>query len=118
MLSLVQATQVLSPDPNYIPTSNDLPLSLPLLIYSAMPVSGSYLSDSNSGKESVMLSRRLYNGITSTKNIPSKVIISYRNENKRYDAVKNNFQKTVLSVVGRLKVSSNNIPHIIASEIE
>lgn len=73
-LSLIQATPVLSPDPNYIPTSNDLPSSLPLLIYSAMPVSGSYLLDSNSGRESFMLARRLYNGITSTKNIPSKVI--------------------------------------------
>ncbi|CAG8535879.1 445_t:CDS:2 [Gigaspora margarita] len=85
-LSLVQATPVLSPDPNYIPTSNDLLLSLPLLIYSAMPVSGSYFSDSNSGRKSFMLARRLYNGITGTKNISSKVIVSYRNENKCYNA--------------------------------
>ncbi|KAF0557666.1 hypothetical protein F8M41_012799 [Gigaspora margarita] len=68
-LSLIQATPVLSPDPNYIPTSNDLPSSLPLLIYSAMPVSGSYLLDSNSGRESFMLARRLYNDNVSPINL-------------------------------------------------
>ncbi|CAG8741414.1 14650_t:CDS:1, partial [Dentiscutata erythropus] len=111
-------TPILSPDPDYIPTYDNLLNSLPLLLYSAMAIPGSYLSNNNRGRESFMLARRLYNGITNTKNISSKVIVFYRNENKHYDAVKNNFQKTVLSIIGRLKVSSNKTPHIIASEIE
>ncbi|CAG8601900.1 31489_t:CDS:2 [Gigaspora margarita] len=109
---------ILPPDAVYIPTPADLPSSLPLLLCSATAVQDSYLSSSNGGRESFVLAQHLYNAVTSNKNVSSKVIVSYKNKNKRYDAVKNNLQKSVVSVVGRLKVGSTNIPHIIASDIE
>ncbi|RIB19344.1 hypothetical protein C2G38_2036121 [Gigaspora rosea] len=47
-----------------------------------------------------------------------KAIVSYKNENNRYNAMKNNLKKTVLSVIGRLKIGSKKFLYIFASDIE
>ncbi|CAG8777240.1 9520_t:CDS:1, partial [Ambispora leptoticha] len=38
--------------------------------------------------------------------------------NNHYNVLKNNLQKTVLLVIGRLKIRSSRIPYIVASDIE
>ncbi|CAG8763931.1 34141_t:CDS:2, partial [Gigaspora margarita] len=86
--------------------------------YTASVVQGSYCPDNEGGRESFILTRRLYNGVTNNKHVPSNVIVSYANENNWYNAIKNNLQKTVLSVIGRLKIGSSRVPYIVASDIE
>ncbi|RIB11477.1 hypothetical protein C2G38_2261577 [Gigaspora rosea] len=94
------------------------PSESPLLIYSATVVADFYISDNQGGRESFMMARQLYNGVTNNRNVESKVIVSYKNENNRYSAMKNNLKKTVLSVIGRLKISSQIFPHILTFDIE
>ncbi|RIB20430.1 hypothetical protein C2G38_2179366 [Gigaspora rosea] len=53
-------------------TPDDLSHSLPLLLYSAPVISNSYFSDNEFGRESFMLFKKLYNGVTSHINIESK----------------------------------------------
>ena len=62
-----------------------------------------------SGRESFMLSKWLYNGVNNHKNIESKVIMSYANGHGRYNSIKTNLKKTVMSVVGKLKISGSSI---------
>ncbi|RIB06974.1 hypothetical protein C2G38_2215711 [Gigaspora rosea] len=64
------------------------------------------------------MARLLYNGVTNNRNVESKVIVSYKNKNNKYSAMKNNLKKTVLSGIGRLKIRSKNFHHILASDIE
>ncbi|CAG8816550.1 630_t:CDS:2, partial [Gigaspora margarita] len=71
-----------------------------------------------SGRESFMIVRQLYNRVTNNRNMESKVIVSYKNKNNRYNAMKNNLKKTVLSVIDHLKISSKKFLHILASDIE
>ncbi|KAF0457492.1 hypothetical protein F8M41_001169 [Gigaspora margarita] len=75
-VSLVQTVPVSSSDNEYILTPPDLPHSSPLLLFSAPVMQGSYYPDSGSGRDSFMLSKHLYNGVTNSKQIPSNVIIS------------------------------------------
>ncbi|RIB20642.1 hypothetical protein C2G38_2178835 [Gigaspora rosea] len=103
---------------DYVLTSEDLPSSSPLLIYSAAVIADSYIPDNQGSKESFMMARQLYNGVTNNRNVESKVIVSYKNKNNRYSAMKNNLKKTVLSVIGCLKISSQKFSHILASDIE
>ncbi|CAG8720065.1 10409_t:CDS:2, partial [Dentiscutata erythropus] len=117
-ISLVQTVSISFFDNEYILTPPDLPRSSPLLLFSAPVVQGSYHPATDGGRESFMLSKRLYNGVTNNNHVHSNVIISYSTDNKRYTAMKNNLQKTVLSVIGRVKIGSSKIPHIIASDIE
>ncbi|CAG8751797.1 558_t:CDS:2, partial [Acaulospora morrowiae] len=56
----------------------------------------SYISDVKGGKESFMVSKRLYNRINNHKNIESKVIVSY----------------------SRSKIGTRAMQHILASNIE
>ncbi|CAG8675329.1 21296_t:CDS:2, partial [Racocetra persica] len=93
---LIQTVPVSFSNDTYILTSSDLLYSSPLLLFSAPVVQSSYHPDNEGGRESFMLTRRLYNGITNNKHVPSNVIISYVNENNHYNA----------------------IPHIVASDIE
>ncbi|CAG8617006.1 7782_t:CDS:2 [Dentiscutata erythropus] len=61
---------------DYVLTPEDLPSSSPLLIYTATVVPDSYIPDNQGGRESFVMARRLYNGVTNNKNVESKVIIS------------------------------------------
>lgn len=116
---MIQAT----PIPSYSTddtesTPEDLPSALPLLIYSAPVVQDNDSSKKTGERESFLLSRRLYNSITGNKDIDSKVIVSYTNQYNRYNALKKNLKKTVFSVVGRFKIASKKMLHIMASDIE
>jgi len=97
---------------------DDIPDGAPLLICSGPAVANSHIIDKQRGRESFMLSRRLYNGVNNHKNVESKVIVSYPNSHHRYDLIKSNLQKTILSVAGRLKIRTKKMLHIMASEIE
>ncbi|CAG8619106.1 2148_t:CDS:1 [Cetraspora pellucida] len=98
-------------------THDDLPWSAPMLIYSSPVVSDSYI-DNDGGRKSFELHRRSYNGVTGHKNLESNVIVSYSNDHGRYNTLRDNIPRTVISVVGRLKLGSNKILHIVASDIE
>ncbi|RIB26565.1 hypothetical protein C2G38_2266581 [Gigaspora rosea] len=118
MLTLVQTIPISTSTDEIEITPDNLPHSPPLLLYSAPVVSNSYFSDNEFGRESFMLSKKLYNGVTGYKNIESEVIIFYTNQTNRYDTLKNNLKKTVLSVIGRFKVGTRKMHHIIAFDIE
>ncbi|CAG8742044.1 22449_t:CDS:1, partial [Racocetra persica] len=98
-------------------THNDLPYSAPLLLYSSPIVPDSYI-DNDSSRKSFELFKKSYNGVNSHKNLDINVIVFYSNEHRRYNALKDNLSKTILSVVGRLKIGSKKISHIVASDIE
>ncbi|CAG8738519.1 6753_t:CDS:2 [Dentiscutata erythropus] len=66
-----------------------------------------------------MLSKKLYNPVTGQKAINYDIIVFYTNTNGCYNSLRNNLKKTILSAIGRFKVSTQSkIPHIISSEIE
>ncbi|RIB06973.1 hypothetical protein C2G38_2215704 [Gigaspora rosea] len=117
-VTLVQTVLIFSSEEDYILTPENLLSSSPLLIYSAAVVADSYIPDNQGGRESFIMARLLYNGVTNNRNVESKVIVSYKNENNKYSAMKNNLKKTVLSGIGRLKIRSKKFPHILASDIE
>ncbi|CAG8538699.1 14550_t:CDS:2 [Cetraspora pellucida] len=78
-----------------------------------------YVYDENIEYAKFMLSRRLYNGVTGKKNIESNIIVSYTNQNSRYNSLKENLKRTIMSVVGRFKIGSHKkTPHILVSDIE
>src|SRR6185295_11950274 len=95
-----------------------LPNSCSLMIYTAPAVPNSHFSDKDLGKESFLLSKKLYNSVNTHRNIESKVIVSYTNMYNRYDAVKTNLNKVVFTVIGRLKISAKKMLHLVASKIE
>ncbi|KAF0403930.1 hypothetical protein F8M41_009151 [Gigaspora margarita] len=115
---IFQTVPISSSEGNYVLTPEDLPSLSSLLIYFAAVVADSYIPDNQGGRESFMMVRQLYNGVTNNRNVESKVIVSYKNENNRYNAMKNNLKKTVLSVIGRLKIGSKKFFHILTSDIE
>ncbi|CAG8669683.1 2899_t:CDS:2 [Gigaspora margarita] len=117
-VTIIQSVPISYSDDEYTLTQENLPNSSPLLLYSASIVLNSYIPNNNGGRESFMLARCLYNGVTNNKQIDSKVIISYVNENNRYNSLKNNLKRTVLSVVEQLKLGSKRLPHVLASDIE
>ncbi|RIB00743.1 hypothetical protein C2G38_2300642 [Gigaspora rosea] len=117
-ITLVQTVPISSSEGDYVLTPEDLLSSSPLLIYSAAVIADSYIPDNQGGRKSFMIARLLYNGVTNNRNVESKVIVSYKNENNRYNAMKNNLKKTVLSVIGRLKIGSKKFSHILASDIK
>ena len=116
---MIQAT----PIPSYSTddtesTPENLPSALPLLIYSAPVVQDIDSSKKRGERESFLLSRKLYNSVTGNKDIDSKIIVSYTDQYNRYNALKKNLKKTVFSVVGRFKIGSKKMLHIMASDIE
>ncbi|CAG8810504.1 17001_t:CDS:2, partial [Racocetra persica] len=84
----------------------------PILIYSSPAAPDSYI-DNDEGRKSFELLRKSYNGVTSHRNLDSNVIVSYSNKYSRYNTLKDNILKTVISVIRRLKLGSNKIPHIL-----
>ncbi|CAG8831506.1 36626_t:CDS:1, partial [Racocetra persica] len=58
-------------------------------------------------RQSFILSKKLYNPINGQKGIKSNIIVSYTNANSRYDLLKESLKKSVISAVGRLKLSPN-----------
>ncbi|CAG8578140.1 25303_t:CDS:2 [Dentiscutata erythropus] len=80
IISLVQTISISSSDNEDILTPLDLPRSSPLLLFSVPIIQGSYHSNNGRGRESFILSKHLYNGITNSKHIPSNIIILYLNE--------------------------------------
>ncbi|CAG8830816.1 23141_t:CDS:2, partial [Racocetra persica] len=78
-------------------TPNHLLYTPPLLLFSASVISDSYFSSNELGLESLMLAKKLYNGVNSHKNVKSEIIVSFANQNDHYDTLKNNLKRTVLS---------------------
>ncbi|CAG8633219.1 4901_t:CDS:2, partial [Racocetra persica] len=117
-VTVIQSVPVSYSNNEYTLTPDDLLNSSPLLLYFAFVVPNSYIPDNNGNRESFMLARQLYNGITNNKHVDSKIIVSYINKNNRYSALKNNLRKTVLSVIEQLKLGSKRLPYILASDIE
>jgi hypothetical protein len=116
---LIQTVPIFHSSDDSANVPEDLPYTSPLLIYSAPAVTNSYKSNDEVGRQSFLMSKKLYNGVTGKKNVESNVIISYTNPNGRYNSLKDNLKKTILSVIGRFKIGSQKkLPHIIASDIE
>ncbi|CAG8755275.1 16296_t:CDS:1, partial [Gigaspora margarita] len=116
---LVQTVPIFSSHNGSACTPDDLPYAFPLLMYSAPTITNFYKANNNVGRQSFMLSKKLYNPVTGQKAINSDVIVSYTNVNGHYDSLRDSLKRTVISVIGRLKLSSQSkIPHIISSEIE
>ena len=98
-------------------TLEDLPESPPLLIFTSTIEDRSFVENDN-GKNSFIMTKRLYNGVNKNKDVQSKVFVSYNNEGGRYDCLKSVIKKGIFSVVGKLKFSKNKMLHLIAQEIE
>ena len=98
-------------------TLEDLPESPPLLIFTSTIEDGSFVENDN-GKNSFIMTKRLYNGVNKNKDVQSKVFVSYNNEGGRYNCLKSVIKKGIFSVVGKLKFSKNKMLHLIAQEIE
>ncbi|RHZ80143.1 hypothetical protein Glove_139g15 [Diversispora epigaea] len=118
-VTLIQTVPISYSSDDSTNTQEDLPYSSPLLIYSAPALTNSYKSNDEIGRHSFLMSKKLYNGVTGKKNVESNIIISYTNPNGRYNSLKDNLKKTVMSVIGRFKIGSHKRPpHIMASDIE
>ncbi|CAG8471451.1 15677_t:CDS:2 [Dentiscutata erythropus] len=116
-LTLIQTVPISFFANDTLLTPKDLLYASPLLLFSAPILQNSFLSlDGN--KECFILTKRLYNGVNNHKNIETKITVSYDNSNNRYDIIKNNIKKTVMSVIGQLKIGKKNTLHIIASDIK
>ncbi|RIB03779.1 hypothetical protein C2G38_2224080 [Gigaspora rosea] len=116
-LTLIQTVPISSSTNDDTLLPEDLPYTSPLLLFSAPVLHNSFLS-LGKGRECFILSKRLYNGVNNHRNIDAKITVSYDNSNNRYDAIKNNLKKTVMSVIGQLRIGKTNTPHIIASDVE
>ncbi|CAG8761343.1 42493_t:CDS:2, partial [Gigaspora margarita] len=72
-LTLIQTVPISTSSNEIEITSDDLPYTPPLLLFSVPVIPNSYFSNNEYGRESLMLYKKLYNGITGYKNIESKV---------------------------------------------
>ncbi|CAG8525965.1 5489_t:CDS:2, partial [Cetraspora pellucida] len=115
-LTLIQSVPMSNENENEL-TREDLPYSAPLLILSSSALPNSY-SDNDGGRKSFMMFKKFYNGVTNSRNIDTNVLVFYSNDHGRYNSLRENLNRTVLLAIGRLKIGSNKIPHIVASEIE
>ncbi|CAG8757995.1 23707_t:CDS:2 [Dentiscutata erythropus] len=79
-LTLVQTVLISTSSDEIEITPDDLSYSSSLLLFSASVISNFHFSNSEFGRESLMLSKKLYNGITGYKNIESEVINYASNE--------------------------------------
>ncbi|CAG8551758.1 1393_t:CDS:2, partial [Racocetra fulgida] len=84
-VTLIQATPISYFLDNTSITSEDLPYSFPLMIYS-VPLS---LILTN-----LMMNLKDIASLTGKKNIESNVIVSYTNQNGQYNSLKENLKKT------------------------
>ncbi|CAG8542927.1 940_t:CDS:2 [Acaulospora morrowiae] len=117
-LTLTQSVPILISSSENKLTRESLPRASPLLLFSAPVVANSYQSDEKGLRDSLMLSRKLYNGVNNCKNIDSNVIVSFNPSIPRYSQIKNHLKKTIFSTLGRFRIVKNNMVHILASEIE
>ena len=74
---MIQSTSVYSDDTEL--TADDLSDTLLLLIYSDPVVKDTYYPDKGARRKSFKLVKKLYNGVTNTKNVHSEIIVSYSN---------------------------------------
>src|SRR5437588_8712325 len=75
-------------------TLEDLPESPPLLIFTSTIEDGSFIENDN-GKNSFIMTKRLYNGVNKNKDVQSKVFVSYNNEGGHYDRLKSVIKKGI-----------------------
>ncbi|CAG8719023.1 7189_t:CDS:2, partial [Dentiscutata erythropus] len=75
----------------------DLLYSFSLLIYTTPAVTNSYKFNDNIGRQSFMLSKKLYNLVNGQKGLESNIIVFYTNANGRYDSLKESLKKSVIS---------------------
>ncbi|CAG8604132.1 39340_t:CDS:2 [Gigaspora margarita] len=113
-LTLVQTIPISTSTDEIEITPDNLPHSLPLLLYSAPVISNSYFSNNEFGRESFMLSKKLYNGVTGHKNIESEPLISNETtpalNNPPITQIKKK-QKLKMTSITILKVSKKNMPN-------
>ncbi|CAG8842035.1 24824_t:CDS:2, partial [Gigaspora margarita] len=103
-LSLIQTISVTSTsDSTY--SSKDLSNAFSLLLYTTPVVTNSYKFNDNIGRQSSMLSKKLYNPVNGQKGIDSNIIVSYSNINGRYDFLKDSLKKSIILAVGRIKLN-------------
>ncbi|RIB02239.1 hypothetical protein C2G38_2228369 [Gigaspora rosea] len=95
ILSLIQTVPLSSPQTDSDCVPEDFPYTFPLLIYSAPAVTNSYKLNDAIGRQSFMLSKKLYNPVTGQKGIESNVIMSYTNANGRYNSLKESLKKVL-----------------------
>ncbi|CAG8699293.1 27505_t:CDS:2 [Dentiscutata erythropus] len=117
-LTLIKTIPISTSNDEIKITPGDLLYSSLLLLFSASVIPNTHFSNNKFGKESLMLSKKLYNGATSYKNIETEIIVSYTNQNSQYNVLKDNLKKTVLSVIRRLKIGAKKMLHIIATDIK
>ncbi|CAG8774511.1 28548_t:CDS:2, partial [Gigaspora margarita] len=89
---LVQTVPVFSSHNGSACTSDNLSYAFLLLIYSAPTITNSYKANGNVGRQSFMLSKKLYNPVTGQKAINSNVIVSYTNVNGHYDSLRDKIE--------------------------
>ncbi|KAF0385401.1 hypothetical protein F8M41_011471 [Gigaspora margarita] len=110
LVALIQTIPISFSDNEYVLTSDNLPYSSPLLLFSAPVVQGSYCPDNEGGRESFVLTRRLYNGVTNNKYVPSNIILSLHStsaKNPNNNTVYVNFAN-IVSQVRLVEHSPNN----------
>ncbi|CAG8719850.1 16541_t:CDS:2, partial [Racocetra persica] len=105
ILCLIQTIPISSPHPDFQCTPEDLPYAFSLLLFTTLAITNSYKINTSIGRQSFMLSKKLYNPVTSQKGIESDVIVSYTNPNRHYNSLKDSLKKSVVSAVGRLKLN-------------
>ena len=64
-------------------TYEDLPNSQPIVIFSGLYITDTHKTIENEDCESFFLKRDSYNGVTTTKNIDSKVLVTYPTSSTR-----------------------------------
>lgn len=94
----------------------DLPHQDPLIIFTGVANNDFFVENETGGN--FVLNRKLYNPISKNKNINSEIYVTYVDENRRYKTIKNNLGRSIISVLGKLRISKTNKQHLAAKEIE
>ncbi|CAJ0838458.1 13494_t:CDS:2 [Entrophospora sp. SA101] len=94
----------------------DLPHQDPLIIFTGVANNGFFVENETGGN--FVLNRKPYNPMSKNKNINSEIYVTYVDENKRYKTIKNNLGRSIISVLGKLRISKTNKQHLAAKEIE
>lgn len=99
-----------------VESEEDLPCQDPLVIFTGAADKDYFVGNERSGN--FVLRRKLYSPLTKSKSVDSEVFVTYVDENNRYKQIKNNLIKSIISVIGKLKISRTNKMHLVAKEIE
>ncbi|CAG8610698.1 18932_t:CDS:2 [Gigaspora margarita] len=120
-VTLVQTVLISSSKGDYVLTLEDLPSSSLLIIYSATVVADSYIPDNQGGRESFMMARQLYNGITNNRNtyvsnnlLPSSTTtnakgISEVEFNEHLDGIEEKYATLISHVPQKRQNTSQNV---------